>query len=63
MGEVQGQGYIGQALGVAEVLAGIPMGREGTAQDVAGCCLFPASDLSAYVTGSEVDVNGGSLIH
>ncbi len=46
-----------------DVLAGIPMGRAGTAQDVAGCCLFLASDLSAYVTGSEVDVNGGSLIH
>jgi len=47
----------------AQVLAGIPMGRAGTALDVAGCCLFLASDLSAYVTGSEVDVNGGSLIH
>lgn len=47
----------------AQVLAGIPMGRAGTAQEVAGCCLFLASDLSAYVTGSEVDVNGGSLIH
>lgn len=47
----------------AQVLAGIPMGRAGTAQDVAGCCLFLASDLSSYVTGSEVDVNGGSLIH
>ncbi|SEW32551.1 NAD(P)-dependent dehydrogenase, short-chain alcohol dehydrogenase family [Cognatiyoonia koreensis] len=47
----------------AQVLAGIPMGRAGTAQDVAGCCLFLGSGLSAYVTGSEVDVNGGSLIH
>jgi NAD(P)-dependent dehydrogenase (short-subunit alcohol dehydrogenase family) len=47
----------------AQVLAGIPMGRAGSAQDEAGCCLFLASDLSAYVTGSEVDVNGGSLIH
>lgn len=45
------------------VLDGIPMGRAGTAADVAGCALFLASDLSAYVTGSEVDVNGGSLIH
>lgn len=45
------------------VLAGIPMGRAGEAADVAGCALFLASDLSAYVTGSEVDVNGGSLIH
>jgi NAD(P)-dependent dehydrogenase (short-subunit alcohol dehydrogenase family) len=45
------------------ILEGIPMGRTGEARDVAGCCLFLASDLSAYVTGSEVDVNGGSLIH
>lgn len=46
-----------------QILAGIPMGRAGMASDVAGCALFLASDLSAYVTGSEVDVNGGSLIH
>ncbi|MDO6731617.1 SDR family oxidoreductase [Marinovum sp. 2_MG-2023] len=46
-----------------QVLAGIPMGRAGTAVDVAGCALFLASDLSSYCTGSEVDVNGGSLIH
>lgn len=45
------------------VLDGIPMGRAGEASDVAGCALFLASELSAYVTGSEVDVNGGSLIH
>ena len=47
----------------AQVLAGIPMGRAGVASDVAGCALFLASDLSAYCTGTEVDVNGGSLIH
>lgn len=47
----------------AQVLAGIPLGRAGTAEDVAGCALFLASDLSAYCTGTEVDVNGGSLIH
>lgn len=45
------------------VLDGIPMGRAGKASDVAGCALFLASDLSAYCTGTEVDVNGGSLIH
>lgn len=28
-----------------------------------GLCLFPASDLSSYVTGSEVDVNGGAMLH
>lgn len=45
------------------IVEGIPMGRAGEASDVAGCVLFLASDLAAYVTGSEVDVNGGSLIH
>lgn len=47
----------------AAVMATIPMGRPGKASEVAGCCLFLASDLSTYVTGSEVDVNGGSHIH
>lgn len=44
-------------------LSRIPMGRAGKSEEVAGCCLFLASDLSGYVTGTEVDVNGGSLIH
>ena len=41
----------------------IPMGRIGTADEVAGCALFLASSLSSYVTGSEIDINGGSHIH
>ena len=48
---------------LAGINAGVPMGRPGRAEEVAGCCLFLASDLSSYVTGSEIDVNGGSLIH
>ena len=47
----------------AQIRSAIPMGRVGEASEVAGCALFLASDLSAYVTGSEVDVNGGSHIH
>lgn len=46
-----------------QILAGIPMGRAGEASDVAGCALFLGSELSAYCTGTEIDVNGGSLIH
>lgn len=46
-----------------QIIAGIPLGRAGEAIDVAGCALFLASDLSAYCTGTEVDVNGGALIH
>jgi NAD(P)-dependent dehydrogenase (short-subunit alcohol dehydrogenase family) len=41
----------------------IPLARLGRAADVAGCCLFLASDLSAYCTGITLDVNGGMLIH
>lgn len=47
----------------AEIIKGIPLGRLGTAEDVAGIYLFLASDLSAYVTGAVIDVNGGMLIH
>ncbi len=46
-----------------QIIAGIPMGRAGRAEDVAGCFLFLASDLSAYCTGTEIDPNGGSHIH
>lgn len=48
---------------MAGILASIPMGRPGEAHEVAGCCLFLASDLASYVTGSEIDINGGSHIH
>jgi NAD(P)-dependent dehydrogenase (short-subunit alcohol dehydrogenase family) len=41
----------------------IPLNRLGTAADVAGTCVFLASDLSAYCTGITLDVNGGMLIH
>ncbi|KAA2217093.1 3-oxoacyl-[acyl-carrier-protein] reductase [Maribacter flavus] len=40
---------------------GIPLKRGGTAQDIANACLFFASDLSAYVTGQVLNVDGGML--
>ena len=46
-----------------EILKGIPLNRLGDAVDVARICLFLASDLSSYVTGATIDVNGGMLIH
>lgn len=46
-----------------EIIEAIPLKRAGKARDVAGACLFLASDLSAYVTGATLDVNGGSHIH
>ena len=41
----------------------LPLTRLGKADDVAGVCVFLASDLSAYCTGITLDVNGGMLIH
>jgi 3-oxoacyl-[acyl-carrier protein] reductase len=37
----------------------IPLGRLGTAQDVADCVAWLASDRASYVTGEVVRVNGG----
>ena len=39
--------------------AGIPLGRFGTAEDIANVCLFLASELSAYVTGQVINADGG----
>lgn len=43
-----------------ETLAGqIPMGRIGSAREVASVCLFLASDMASYITGEIVTVGGG----
>ena len=46
-----------------KILEGIPLNRLGVPLDVANIFLFLASDLSAYLTGNVIDVNGGMLIH
>ena len=37
----------------------IPLGRPGSAEDVANAVIFLASDQSAYITGQVLGVNGG----
>ncbi|HTQ46735.1 MAG TPA: 3-oxoacyl-ACP reductase family protein [Polyangiaceae bacterium] len=37
----------------------IPLGRTGTAKDVAAACLYLASEEAGYVTGQVLSVNGG----
>jgi len=45
-----------------KIIANVPLGRGGQVEDVAGVAVFLASELSAYVTGTTIDVNGGTLI-
>ncbi|CAI8906620.1 SDR family NAD(P)-dependent oxidoreductase [Pseudomonas sp. IT-P218] len=46
-----------------KTLLATPLGRIGCPDDVAKACLYLASDLSSYVTGVVLDVNGGLHIH
>jgi 3-oxoacyl-[acyl-carrier protein] reductase len=39
----------------------IPLKRGGTPEDVANACVFLASDMSAYITGQTLNVDGGML--
>lgn len=41
----------------------IPLGRLGKPEDIAHACLFLAADLSEYITGETINVNGGLYIH
>jgi 3-oxoacyl-[acyl-carrier protein] reductase len=39
----------------------IPLKRGGTPEDVANACIFLASEMSAYITGQTLNVDGGML--
>ena len=46
----------------AEWVKGIPLKRGGNTKDVANCVLFLASDLSAYISGQTICVDGGMVM-
>ncbi len=46
----------------ARLLSGIGMGRIGTPEEVADVALFLAGDLSRYVTGQVIGVDGGMIV-
>jgi len=55
----------GMGLGRAlepETLKGIPLGRAGREEEVAALVLFLASEVSAFITGTVVPIDGGRLI-
>ncbi|KAL3424647.1 short chain dehydrogenase/reductase family protein [Phlyctema vagabunda] len=45
-----------------QIVAGIPLGRIGSPQDVAGTCLFLSSRAGSYVNGALIALDGGSLV-
>ncbi len=44
-----------------KILSQIPMGEMGTPEDVANTVLFLASDLSSYITGQTIPIDGGMV--
>jgi NAD(P)-dependent dehydrogenase (short-subunit alcohol dehydrogenase family) len=47
----------------AQLLAGIPVGRNGQVNDVADLITYLCREQTGYITGATYDVNGGSHIH
>jgi len=45
-----------------EIVAGVPLGRIGSPEDVAGACLFLSSRAGQWVTGANIALDGGSMI-
>ena len=44
------------------ILSAIPLGRAATPEEIAGAVLFLASELSTFVTGEILNVNGGAVL-
>jgi 3-oxoacyl-[acyl-carrier protein] reductase len=44
---------------IKEWEAGIPLKRIGKGEDIANCAVFLGSDMSTYITGEVISVNGG----
>lgn len=44
------------------IIAQIPVGRLGKAEEIARCVTFLASDEAAFITGSTITINGGQYI-
>lgn len=51
--------HYGDADGLADVAATVPLGRMGKPEDIANACLFLSSPLSSYMSGGQITLDGG----
>ncbi|HLH28538.1 MAG TPA: SDR family oxidoreductase, partial [Acidimicrobiales bacterium] len=51
--------HYGGPEGLLEVAATVPLGRLARPEEIANCCLFLASSMASYVTGSNLVAHGG----
>jgi 2-dehydro-3-deoxy-D-gluconate 5-dehydrogenase len=61
-GAISGPRTDNSRAGLRDTLSRIPLGHMGSADDIARVVLFLASDLSSYMTGSLITVDGGFMI-
>jgi 3-oxoacyl-[acyl-carrier protein] reductase len=48
---------------IEQIINAVPLGRQGTPEDVAHLVAFLASDLSDYITGQVINVDGGMVMN
>jgi NAD(P)-dependent dehydrogenase (short-subunit alcohol dehydrogenase family) len=51
--------FTGDAAGMADMIARVPLGRAGTVDEIARAILFVASDGASFLTGQAIVVDGG----